>query len=470
MTTTELRASTTAFDASATRGPRRLGRGRRRVGVPALLLTVTTLFGVAVGRFVLYEAHHVAIPAAPAAPTTEQTVARLEAAVRRDPGDTASLVALGRAYLRRAIETADPSYYSLSSRALDRVDAITPGSNDALLTRGALELSLHQFANARAVATQVNAREPAQPDALAIMVDASVELGDYDGAATLLQELLDHRPGLAAYSRASYLRELHGDYAGAEVAMRQAAVAGSGSGFDNATITTFLGDLEFAQGHVAAAAAEYDRALKPRVHPPLAELGRAKTLAAFGRTNDAILVLQRLTNRYPLPAAVALLGDLQARAGRTADAARSYELVRAITKLQQAAGQVTDLELAVFEADHAADPAAAAAAVDLARRAYDARPGNVFAADALAWALVNSGDAAAARPLINQSRRLGTPDALLHYHAAVVLDATGESSAARDELTRAFKTNPWFSFLHRDPATALAAKLGVAVPAAWSAS
>ena len=78
--------------------------------------------------------------------------------------------------------------------------------------------------------------------------------------------------------------------------------------------------------------------------------------------------------------------------------------------------------------------------------------------------------AAAARPLINQSRRLGTPDALLHYHAAVVLDATGESSAARDELTRAFKTNPWFSFLHRDAATALAAKLGVAVPAAWSAS
>jgi hypothetical protein len=56
--------------------------------------------------------------------------------------------------------------------------------------------------------------------------------------------------------------------------------------------------------------------------------------------------------------------------------------VRAVADLQGEQGQVVDLEMALFEAD-AGEPARA---LELAQRAYDARPDNVFTTDALAWA------------------------------------------------------------------------------------
>ncbi|HEY8218393.1 MAG TPA: tetratricopeptide repeat protein, partial [Acidimicrobiia bacterium] len=428
-------------------------------------LVAVVVVGFSVGRFVLYEPAPTAETAPPrVALSPSAQVARLERAVRRDRQDVRSLQQLAAAYVQRALQTADPSFYDLSQRALDRADAIAPDQDQTLLTRAVLDLSRHDFAGALALGDRVHERDPARADALAVLVDASVELGHYDAADAYLQDLLDRRPGLPAYSRLSYLRELHGDDAGAVIAMREALVAGGGA-FDDATITTFLGDLAFAQGRTAEAAGEYDDALRRTPGLPLAELGHARTLAASGRRAEAITALEHLTRRVPLPAAVALLGDLQADAGLAADAARSYELVRSITRLQEASGQVTDLELAVFEADHAPG----AVAVDRARRAYEARPDNVYTADAFAWALVRAGDAAGARPLVDRALRLGTADALVHYHAAVVLDATGERASAASELQAAFARNPWFSFLHRADATTLAGRLGVPVPSAWSA-
>ena len=402
-----------------------------------------------------------------------QTLARLERMVQRDPTDLRSLQKLAGVYVQRAIQTGDPTFYDLSQRALDRADAVVPDQDLTLLTRGVLALSRHDFVGALDLGGRVHSRNPAQPDALAVLVDASVELGHYDAAASYLQDLLDRRPGLPAYSRASYLRELHGDDDAALVAMREAQVAGGGATFDNSTIRTFLGDLAFGRGRITAAGAEYAEALRRSPGLPLAELGAARVLAANGSTVEAIDALDRLTRRVPLTAAVALLGDLQAVAGRATASARSYELVRSITRLQEASGQVTDLELAVFEADHVSDggvfnPAAASIAVDRARKVYATRPDNVYAADALAWALVRAGDPAAARPLVDRAVRLDTGDALLHYHAAVVLDATGEPDSARAELGRAFARNPWFSFLHQADATALAARLGIPVPSEWS--
>jgi hypothetical protein len=71
-------------------------------------------------------------------------------------------------------------------------------------------------------------------------------------------------------------------------------------------------------------------------------------------------------------------------------------------------------------------------------------------------------------PYVPQALRLGTSDASIHYHAAVAYADTGDAARATTELTRAFAINPWFSFLHRADATALAARLGVPLPAAWS--
>jgi tetratricopeptide (TPR) repeat protein len=404
--------------------------------------------------------------AAPAPADAAALVTRLSDAVARDPGDLASWQSLGSAAVRAAA-TGDPSYYDVAERAFDRADAIAPDRGDTLVGRAALALALHEFDEALRLAERVHTRAPDNPDALLAMVDALVELGHYDRAVAAADELLTVKPDLSAYARVSYLRELHGDLDGAVAAMREALVAGADRPDDTASVLTFLGDLELARGRPAAALREYERALDRDNDLPLARLGHATALAAGAEPGDrrkAITELDRLVVRYPLPAAAALLGDLQADAGRHGDAARSRELVRTVARLQQDAGVVVDLDLALFEADHGSPRTA----LRLARDAYAARPHNVFAADALAWARYRAGDVAGARGLVDRALRLGTESALLRYHAAAILAATGETEFARVELTRALERNPWFSFALRDEASALAARLGVATRSAWA--
>src|SRR6185503_9629016 len=107
-------------------------------------------------------------------------------------------------------------------------------------------------------------------------------------------------------------------------------------------------------------------------------------------------------------------------------------------------GVDTDLELALFDADHGRDPQATLA---LARAAYTRRP-SVKAADTLAWALFKAGQPAEARRYAGEALRGGTHDALMLYHAGAIAQAQGDGKAARDYLERALAINPHFSPLY----------------------
>ncbi|MBW3601390.1 MAG: tetratricopeptide repeat protein [Actinobacteria bacterium] len=425
-------------------------------------LIVVALAGLAVGRFVLYEP--ATRPAPPPPRTTATLIGGLEGAVAARPGDATSWQQLGVAYVRRAAETADPTYYAQARRALRRAAKLAPRDPETLLARGALALALHDFPAALALGSRAHAARPLSPEPLGVMVDAQVELGRYRGAVADLQRMLDVRPGLPALSRTSYVRELYGDLDGAVAAMRRAEAAGSGSPFDLASVSALLGDLHFTRGELERAEDSYQRA--HRTSPGLftAAVGRARVAAARGHPGAALDRLRPATRRYPEPAALTLLGDLLAAEGRTAEARRSYELVEAVAALQARAGQDTDLEMALFAADRADDPAAAVA---LGRRAYRARPDNVYAADAVAWALHRAGRADAALPYARRALRLGTADPLLRYHAAAILDATGRPGPARRQLRAAASPASWFSARHVPDAAALAERLGMPVPAAW---
>jgi tetratricopeptide (TPR) repeat protein len=428
-------------------------------------LVCAAVVGASVGRLVFFtpspSATTDAVPAITSETSSSASIRVLEQRVQDAPTDVRALQALGNTYVRRAAEVADPAFYDLAQGAFDRADAVRPELDETRLGRALLALSRHDFAQALALGSTVHTNNPDNPDALAVMVDANVELGLYEDARATLQELLDRHPGLPAYARLSYVRELEGDTTSALRAMRQADTAANGIAFDRATVATFIGDLELARGRVRAASRQYDRALTLAPDLALARIGAARVAAVQGDTRGAISDLRALTRKLPVPAAVALLGDLQARAGDAGAAARSFELVRTIGTLQQASGQVTDLETALFEADHARNAGLAARAVELAYSAHAARPDNVFVNDAVAWALYRSGDVMGALPYVERALRLGTPDTLLHYHAAVIFDAAGSRDRARGEIATVIGGNPAFSFRYDDDARALARRLGV---------
>jgi hypothetical protein len=194
----------------------------------------------------------------------------------------------------------------------------------------------------------------------------------------------------------------------------------------------------------------------------LAELGRATVLELRGRRAEAVDALSELTERFPLPAAVALLADLHRLEGRTEEAGIEVEVARAAFGSVSSAGGVVDLERALFEADRG-DPALA---VSLATAAHDARH-TIFTADALAWSLTRAGRAAEAVPHAEAALRLGTRDATLRFHAATTFASAGLLDRARAELLAAAGAGGPLPPLHRAAGVELAGRLGVVAPDLW---
>jgi hypothetical protein len=157
----------------------------------------------------------------------------------------------------------------------------------------------------------------------------------------------------------------------------------------------------------------------------------------------------------PFPQYVILLGDLYAKRGGTALAEEWYDLVRAQSDLYEANGVLPDVEMTLFFADQGRDPRRA---LSLARSQYRERK-SIQVADALAWSLYRTGRVAAARSMSDRALRLGTRDALMHFHAGMIAIASNDEADARRHLATALKINRNFSILFADKAHATLARL-----------
>jgi tetratricopeptide (TPR) repeat protein len=429
----------------------------------AAVLAVTLLAGLLAGRFVTAGGDGAPAPA-PAATDTAATVAKLQAELRQRPDEPRLLTRLGVAYVTRARETADPSFYTKAAGVLERAGELAPRDAATMTARGLLDLGRHDFRAAYAWGTTALRANPDATEALGIVFDAQVELGRYQAAAATAQAMVDRKPTQGSLARASYARELLGDPTGALTAMTQAAAAGSATADDRAYVQTLIGNLQLGAGRLSQAETAYRRALDGLPGYGLAEVGLAQVRAARGDLAGAAALLGPAATRLPLPATVALLGDVRAAQGDRDAAGGQYRLVRAIEQLNRANGVAVDLELARFEADHARDQGAdPARAVAMARRAMTERP-TILAADALGWALRQAGRPREALPHAWAAVRLGTRDALLWYHLAATEADLGMTAAARRDLAKAFAINPYLTVRDRRAALALAGRLHVPAP------
>jgi tetratricopeptide (TPR) repeat protein len=438
------------------------GHGRwgrvRRLAAP---IVVAALLGLAAGRFVLYDGPIGGDTATrKTQPSPAQRVRQLEAAVRAQPEDLKSLQSLGAAYVQHVAVGGDVSEYNRAEEVLARAEALAPDDPRTLLREGYLALARHDFARARELGNRAHTIDPYDAQALAVVVDGEIELGAYDAAALHLQGMLDLRPSLAAYSRVSYLRELHGDVTGARQAFALAEAAGSGSRYDLATVAVLRGKLALSHGDLDDAAARFSDARN--LAPSITGLGagEARLAAARGDLNGAIGILRQVVATRPTAEAAILLGDLLRLQGRDTESSNADAVVRDLARREREAGADVAMEMAYFEADRGH----AATSLELAQSAYSRKPDNVFAAMAMAWALRASGDPAAAVPYVDQALRLGTQDGLLRYRASAVLADAGRHEKATAELQTAYTITPWFTFGDVQGVRALAARLGVAVP------
>ena len=368
------------------------------------------------------------------------SISRAQDRLRKLPRDHETWAALGLAYVEQARVTADPGLYPKAEGALRRSLEVRARDNPAALAGlGALANARHDFAAARTFATDALRGNPYDADAYGVLADAHTQLGDAPAATAAVQRMLDLRPGLAAYARASYDLEQRGRLAEATDLMRRALDAAVEPA-DIAFCRNQLGDLAWFTGDLPGAAAEYAAGLAadPAYQPLLR--GRARVAAASGNLDAALADAATVAARTPTPDTLMEYAELLRLAGRHAEADRQLTLARAAHRIFLANGGRDDLTGALL-ALAAGD---APAAVTLARAEWRRRP---FAevADVLGRALHAAGRDTEALPYARKAVGLGPRNATYAFHLAMVSLSLGDRATARTELVRVRDLNPHFS-------------------------
>ena len=357
----------------------------------------------------------------------DRAIAAWNANVTSNAGDYISATNLGTTYVGRARLTGDLGDYERAFGAADRALAINADYLPARGLRATVLFALHDFRGALAEARAILDLDAGELQARATIGDASLELGDVEAASAAYTELQRLAPSAPVFSRLAHLAFIQGDpdRAIGLVQMALDVVAGEPPSETTAFYSFQLGELYRARGDVADAALAFQQSLDdlPTYVPAIAGLARVRE--AQGRRDEAIALLVTATARLPQPELVAALGDLYTLSGDRAAAERQYRLVERIA-LVAAAGSAYDRQLVLFAADHDRE---VGHAVALARAELEVRD-DIYAHDALAWALFKAGDLDEAAREASAALALGTKDPRLAYHAGMVAAAMGETDEA----------------------------------------
>ncbi len=372
---------------------------------------------------------------------TDRIVASAQARVKQYPDDNKGYSELGIAYLQKARETSDPTYYTKAEDALKKALAIKPDDFDSMAGIGSLELSRHQFRDAIDWGMKAAKINPNKAYNYGVIGDGQIELGEYENAVNTFQKMVDLRPDLSSYSRVSYARELYGDVPGAIEAMQQAVTAGGPAAENTAWCRVQLGNLYFNSNQLDKADHLYQEALVSYPNYVHALAAQAQLRWAQGRNDEAVQLYKQAISEIPLPQYVTALGDLYASMGNAAAAKEEYDLVAYTYHVFEVNGVNVNIEKAGFLADQNSDiPTAVKLADEAAKERKD-----VHTQDFHAWVLYRAGKYHEALAQEQQALRLGMQNALFFFHQGMIYEKLGDPISAQKSLQRALDVNPHFS-------------------------
>jgi tetratricopeptide (TPR) repeat protein len=360
----------------------------------------------------------------------------LQATVGKLPQHIDSWALLGRAWIRKARETADPGYYLNARACADIILEQAPGNRLAQNLIAQALLNDHKFKEARDVAEEILAKEAEDFQALGTLSDASLELGRYDQAVDAAQRMVSFKPSLPSYVRVSYLAWLRGDTKTALTSARFAIDAGADPRFlePRAWAIVQAALIFWHQGDHDGAEAGFKQALKEVSEFPPALVGLSSVAMARGDAKRAVDLLERAHRQSPLVDTAWRLGDARAAAGDEKGAQEAYDL--AIKEGRRGDHRTLALFFAVKNRN-------ADEAVQLAKDEMEVRP-NIYTRDTYAWALYRKGMLKEAREQIDQATALGTKDAMLLYHAGAIRIAAGDKDEGEKLVKEALALNPKF--------------------------
>lgn len=366
-----------------------------------------------------------------------------EAYLRTHPKDASSWAVLGAAYVEQGRRTADPGYYPKAERALRTSLRVRERNAEALDGMAALANARRDFGAARTWSEAALKVDRKRWTTYPLLIDAQTGMGDYKAAKRTLDRLLKLRSGPAVRARAAALYRDRGWREDAAAALSD-AVAGAEAPVERAAYLERAGQLAWERGDLEAALRQFQEAVRLDPDQRAALAGQGRTLAALGRSTEALNAYRAALAKQPLPEYALELGELYESLGLGQAARVQYDLLRERAARAAAGGVDEELVLGLFEADHGD----AEFAVRRLRTEWRRQPG-IAVADALGWALHRAGEDEEAlkfaRKATDRQHGGGVRSALYVYHLGMIERKLGMAGPARRHLEEALRINPHFS-------------------------
>lgn len=353
-------------------------------------------------------------------------IAAAQAQLKAEPDLPQSYVMLATAFLRAA-RSEGGAYRAYARDVIEVGLARTDNPPRLRLLAAMLLLDDHRFEQVITAANELAVDLPYDPTPRLLIGDASLELGRYEEAEKAYESAIDLRPDLRSYNRIGYMRWLYGDFDGAVEALEYALDAGSARDPESmAWCFTDLGAMYLRRGQFEPAQKAAARAMElvPDYAPAVVLAGRAS--AEQGDLAGGRELLARAAERSPSAETILRIVELDRSMDRATDADVGLKDALAMASHDPR-------PVAHFLARHGEQPEKA---LQLAEEELKARQ-NIWSWDTLALAAARVGDAKRARDAIAKAQSLGTKDAELTLHAALVELLAGDADAARQHLDQA---------------------------------
>lgn len=373
---------------------------------------------------------------------TKEKVAELTKRIREKPAEVKPRLQVAVIYLSEARITGEhPYYYPAILRVLDGVLSIDPKNFEATTFKSSVKMSQHRFAEARDLAEKARQINPSNAYVYGVLVDANVELGNYEEAVAMSDRMQALKPSLESYSRVSYLREIYGNYPSSIEAMKLAVQAGLPGSEPQCWSKNTLGHLYETTGQLAKAEQQYDGILSIRPSYAFALRGKAQIHQARKEYDLALTELEKAAKIMPEFSFHEEMADIYALQGDADKASRKYAEVVTMLDEDARSGHSVDLELCkLYTKTGQLD-----SALVYGMREYQKRPKNIDVNHALAWVYFNQKDVQKAQQHMQVALRKGIKDPELLQRAGAIELAMGNAVTSNKLIAEARRTNPKFT-------------------------
>lgn len=372
-------------------------------------------------------------------PKTVAKVDELKQVIAKNPNEVKPRLQLATIYMAEARITGEhPYYYPAVLKILDGVLSIDPRNFEATTFKASVKMSQHHFAEARELAEQARQINPNNAYVYGVLVDANVELGNYEEAVAVSDKMQALKPSLESYSRASYLREIYGNYPSSIEAMKLAVQAGLPGSEPYCWSKNTLAHLYVITGQLDKAENEYNEILAIRPSYAFALGGQAKVQTLRKEYDKALATLNKASAIMPEFSFHEQMAEIYALQGEKEKAAKKYTEVVTMLDEDAQSGHTVDLELCkLYTKTGQLDSAAYYGQKEFAKR-----PKNIDVNHALATVAFQKNDLKKAQEYIETAMRTGNKDPELLQQASQIALAMGNVSESKKLIAEAKKVNP----------------------------